>query len=219
MCAPLCAGLHEGAFFCRAARQRSRQISKGAFCHEHKDKAKHTSPCHPGHAAALAVLLVALIHFPLIPAAPFLEYDPADVPILIGTFLYGPWAGLGLAGVVCIVQGVTVSAGSGPIGILMHFLGTGACVLAAGLIYRRWHTHKGAVGALSASVLVRTAVMCGCNLVFTPLFLGSSMGEVVMLLVPAIIPFNLLYAALNGAVTLVLYKPLSRFLHGVQKRA
>ena len=172
-----------------------------------------------GMLAALAVLLVALIHFPLIPAAPFLEYDPADVPILIGTFLYGPWAGLGLAGVVCIVQGVTVSAGSGPIGILMHFLGTGACVLAAGLIYRRWHTHKGAVGALSASVLVRTAVMCGCNLVFTPLFLGSSMGEVVMLLVPAIIPFNLLYAALTGAVTLVLYKPLSRFLHGVQKRA
>ena len=120
-----------------------------------------------GMLAALAVLLVALIHFPLIPAAPFLEYDPADVPILIGTFLYGPWAGLGLA----------------------------------------------------ESVLVRTAVMCGCNLVFTPLFLGSSMGEVVMLLVPAIIPFNLLYAALNGAVTLVLYKPLSRFLHGVQKRA
>ena len=47
-----------------------------------------------GMLAALAVLLVALIHFPLIPAAPFLEYDPADVPILIGTFLYGPWAGL-----------------------------------------------------------------------------------------------------------------------------
>ena len=28
---------------------------------------------------ALAVLLVAFVHFPLIPAAPFLEYDPADV--------------------------------------------------------------------------------------------------------------------------------------------
>ena len=93
-----------------------------------------------GMLAALAVLLVAFVHFPLIPAASFLEYDPADVPILIGTFLYGPWAGLGLAGVVCIVQGLTVSAASGPIGILMHFLGTGACVLAAGLIYRRWHT-------------------------------------------------------------------------------
>ena len=177
-----------------------------------------------GMLAALAVLLVAFVHFPLIPAAPFLEYDPADVPILIGTFLYGPWAGLGLAGVVCI--GLTVSAASGPIGILMHFLGTGACVLAAGLIYRRWHTYKGAVGALGASVLVRTAVMCGCNLVFTPLFLGSSVGEVVAMLLPAIIPFNLakaainmLYAALNGAVTLLVYKPLSRFLHGMQGKA
>ena len=169
-----------------------------------------------GMLAALAVLLVAFVHFPLIPAAPFLEYDPADVPILIGTFLYGPWAGLGLAGVVCIVQGLTAS---GPIGILMHFLGTGACVLAAGLIYRRWHTYKGAVGALGASVLVRTAVMCGCNLVFTPLFLGSSVGEVVAMLLPAIIPFNLLYAALNGAVTLLVYKPLSRFLHGMQGKA
>ena len=117
------------------------------------------------------------------------------------------------------MQGLTVSAASGPIGILMHFLGTGACVLAAGLIYRRWHTYKGAVGALGASVLVRTAVMCGCNLVFTPLFLGSSVGEVVAMLLPAIIPFNLLYAALNGAVTLLVYKPLSRFLHGMQGKA
>ena len=46
--------------------------------------------------------------------------------------------------------------------------------------------------------------MCGFGyLVFTPLFLGSSVGEVVAMLLPAIIPFNLLYAALNGAVTLL----------------
>ena len=44
--------------------------------------------------AALAIVLVALIHFPLVPAAPFLEYDPADIPIFIGTFLFGPAAGL-----------------------------------------------------------------------------------------------------------------------------
>ena len=42
--------------------------------------------------AALAIVLVALIHFPLVPAAPFLEYDPADIPIFIGTFLFGPAA-------------------------------------------------------------------------------------------------------------------------------
>ena len=49
--------------------------------------------------AALAIVLVALIHFPLVPAAPFLEYDPADIPIFIGTFLFGPAAGLALSAV------------------------------------------------------------------------------------------------------------------------
>ncbi len=169
--------------------------------------------------AALAIVLVAFIHFPLLPAAPFLEYDPADVPILIGTFLYGPWAGLGLTAVVCIIQGVTVSAASGPIGIVMHLLASGSCAVVAGLIYRRSHTRKGAALALLAVVAVRTVVMCGCNLVFTPLFLGSSVGEVVAMLIPAIIPFNLLYAALNSAVTFVVYKPISRFLHHEQPAA
>ena len=69
--------------------------------------------------AALAIVLVALIHFPLVPAAPFLEYDPADIPIFIGTFLFGPAAGLALTAVVCVIQGVTVSAASGPIGIII----------------------------------------------------------------------------------------------------
>lgn len=43
---------------------------------------------------AISIVLVSVVHFPLIPAAPFLEYDPADIPILIGTFAYGPLAGL-----------------------------------------------------------------------------------------------------------------------------
>ena len=36
--------------------------------------------------AALSIVLVYVIHFPIFPAASFLEYDPADIPILIGTF-------------------------------------------------------------------------------------------------------------------------------------
>ena len=40
--------------------------------------------------AAISVVLVALIHFPIFPAVAFLEYDPADIPILIGTFAFGP---------------------------------------------------------------------------------------------------------------------------------
>ena len=36
-----------------------------------------------GVMAALSVVLAALFHFPLFPAASFLEYDPADIPILL----------------------------------------------------------------------------------------------------------------------------------------
>lgn len=99
--------------------------------------------------AALAIVLVALIHFPLVPAAPFLEYDPADIPIFIGTFLFGPAAGLALTAVVCVIQGVTVSAASGPIGIIMHFLATGTFVLLAGNLYRAHRTRKAALLGLA----------------------------------------------------------------------
>ena len=40
--------------------------------------------------AAVAVVSVYFIKFPLLPSAPFLEYDIADVPVLIGTMLFGP---------------------------------------------------------------------------------------------------------------------------------
>ena len=37
-------------------------------------------------AFAIAAVLITLVHFPLIPTAAFLRYDPADVAILIGAF-------------------------------------------------------------------------------------------------------------------------------------
>ena len=43
--------------------------------------------------AGLSIVLMYLVRIPA-PGAPFLEYDPADVPILIGTFLFGPVSGL-----------------------------------------------------------------------------------------------------------------------------
>ena len=46
-----------------------------------------------GAMVAISVALVYLIHFPIFPAVAFLEYDPADIPILIGTFVFGPSQG------------------------------------------------------------------------------------------------------------------------------
>lgn len=168
-----------------------------------------------GMLGAISIILVAVVHFPIIPAAPFLEYDPADVPILIGTFAFGPMAGFLLTIVVSIIQGMTVSAASGgPIGIVMHIFATGSCVLIAGNIYNRNKTRKSAAIALLIGALVMTTAMVLMNLILTPIFLGQSMETVIKMLVPAIIPFNLIKAGLNCALTFVLYKSISHLLKG-----
>ncbi|MBP3706667.1 MAG: ECF transporter S component, partial [Clostridia bacterium] len=68
-----------------------------------------------GMLVAISIVLVYFIHIPMFTA--FYEYDPADIPILIGTFAFGPWAGLMLTVVTSVVQGLTVSAASGVYGI------------------------------------------------------------------------------------------------------
>ena len=97
---------------------------------------------------ALSLVLMYLVRFPIFPSAAYLEYDMADVPILIGTFMYGPAAGLLLTGVVSLLQWLLVSPQSGWVGALMHFLATGGFVLVAGFLYRKFHTRKGAALSL-----------------------------------------------------------------------
>ncbi|MEM1485331.1 ECF transporter S component [Oscillospiraceae bacterium PP1C4] len=162
---------------------------------------------------ALSIVLVALIHFPLFPAAAFLEYDPADIPVFIGTFLFGPAAGLLLTLVVSVIQGTTVSAGSGIIGILMHFLATGAFAVLAGNIYKHRRTRVGAMVAIICGVLAMTTVMVLFNLILTPIFMGVPVEAVIGMLMPIIIPFNLAKAGINGAITYLVYKPIARMLH------
>ncbi len=163
---------------------------------------------------AISIVLVSVVHFPLIPAAAFLEYDPADIPILIGTFAYGPLAGLLMTIVVSIIQGVTVSAQSDPIGVVMHIFATGFCALVAGGIYSRNKSKKTAILALICGALVQTAAMVLMNMIFTPLFMGAPLETVLAMMVPAIIPFNLLKAGINCTVTFLLYKSISHLLKG-----
>ncbi len=163
---------------------------------------------------AISIVLVAAVHFPLIPAAAFLEYDPADIPILICGFAYGPMAGLLLTVVVSFIQGMTVSAQSGIIGIIMHIFATGICVLVAGTLYQRNKTKKRAVLALVCGAVAQTVMMVLMNMIFTPLFMGAPLEVVMSMMVPAIIPFNALKAGINCAITFFLYKSISHLIKG-----
>ena len=163
--------------------------------------------------SAISIVLAYIIHIPLIPGVPYLEYDPADVTILIGTFAYGPLAGFIITVVVSIIQGMTVSAIGGPIGILMHILATGGFALLAGVLYKRDKSKKGAMIALICGSIFMVILMVICNIIFTPLYTGLSQSEVINMLVPIIIPFNVLKAGINSVITFVVYKRVSKYLH------
>ena len=174
---------------------------------------------------ALSIVLVWLVHFPIFGPVAFLEYDPADIPILIGTFAYGPVAGLALTVVASLIQGFTVSAQSGVMGIAMHIFATSTLVLVAGILYKVRHTRGGAVLALVCGTLAMTAAMMAFNHFLTPYFITADVADtaavaanrayVDTLLVPFIAPFNLIKAGVNSTITFLVYKAVSKYIvHG-----
>ena len=161
---------------------------------------------------AVSIVLVALIHLPILPMVPFLEYDPADIPILVGTFAFGPVAGLILTIVTAVLQGVTVSAQSGAYGIIMHVIATSALVFVAGSIYTKEKTKKRAIIALVCGTLAMVAIMIPANLLITTKFMGLTV-DALMPFMPWIVLFNFIKAGVNSIVTFLIYKRISPFLH------
>lgn len=162
--------------------------------------------------AAISVVLVWLVHFPIFPAVAFLEYDPADIAVLICGFAFGPVAGICVTLVAALVQGITVSAASGIYGIIMHILATAAFVLTSSLIYRKKKTKKTAAISIAAGVVAMTLVMIPANLFITPFFMNCERALVIDLL-PFIAGFNAIKAGVNGIITFFVYKKISRLIH------
>ena len=163
-----------------------------------------------GLMVAMSIALVSTIHFPIFPQLPFLEYDPADIPIFICTYLFGPWWGLALTAVTCVVQGVTVSVNSGPYGILMHFIATGTHVLVSGLIFQWLKGKLRLPAALAAGAVAWTLVMIPANLIITPIFTGWT-REDVMKILPYILAFNLIKAGGNSIIAGLIFYPVQTF--------
>ena len=162
---------------------------------------------------AISCVLVVLIRIPF-PPAPFLEYDPADVPIYITTFAFGPGAGLLVTLIVSVIQAY-VLGGAGVYGFLMHMIATGLFVIVAGFMYRHKKTKKEAIMALAAGVVVTVIAMCVFNYFITPLYMGVPTDAVLAMIPTVIIPFNILKAGINALITFFVYKRISGFLHKV----
>lgn len=145
----------------------------------------------------------------------FLTFDVKDAVITVCAMLFGPVAGVVIALLVSLLEMITVS-GTGPWGFLMNFVGSAVFAAVGSTIYcyapKLKKTLSGAIVGLMSSVLAMTLCMLVMNLLVTPIYFGISVDSVKEMLLPLLLPFNLIKATLNAAIVLVLYKPLSTAL-------
>jgi riboflavin transporter FmnP len=159
--------------------------------------------------AYLAMFLAKLLFPPIIPLLPFLTYDPKDIFIVFGGFIYGPLAAVIMSVIISFIEMITIST-TGPIGLLMNIISTCAFAGTAAFIYKKKHSLMGAVIGLIAGWLAATAVMLLWNYFITPIYMGVPREAVAELLVPGFLPFNLLKYGLNAEFAMLFYKLLRR---------
>lgn len=154
---------------------------------------------------ALAYILAVVSN--LLPGIMFLKYDPKDVIIVIGGFIFGPMSAFFISLIVSLIEMVTVSE-TGIIGFFMNALSSCAFACTAAFIYKKRHNLKWAAIGLAVGCIVTTAAMILWNYLITPYYMGVDRSEVVAFLVPIILPFNIIKGVLNASITMIVYKPV-----------
>ena len=154
--------------------------------------------------SAVAYVLMVLIKIPVVL---FLSYEPKDVIIAIGGFLYGPLSAMAMSIVVALVEMVTVST-TGIYGAIMNALSSCTFACTAAYIYKKWRTLPGAAAGLAGGIVVTVPVMLLWNYLMVPIYMHAPRDVVVTMLVPTFLPFNLLKYGLSAAITMLLYKPI-----------
>lgn len=168
---------------------------------------------------------------PIFPS--FLKIDIGDLPALIGTFAFGPVAGVTIELLKNILHalfyGKTMFVGE-----LSNFLVGSVLVSVSGLVYSKNKTKVYALISLIAGTLAMSAAAAVLNYyVFLPLYetvlhfpinaiveLGAKINPKITdlnsFIVWAIVPFNVVKGIFISAITLVVYKSVSPVLHKEQ---
>ena len=184
-------------------------------------------------AAMLAGIAAVLMFFdfpvPFLPS--FYKIDFSELPVLIGTFMMGPAVGTVIEAIKILVKMLMKGSSTAGVGEIANFLIGCSFILPAGFIYRFKKTKKGAIIGLCAGTL--TCVIVGCLLnafVLLPLYAGmfggmenvikagtkanSAITDLGTLVILATAPLNLIKCVSLSVITMLVYKPLSRFIKG-----
>jgi riboflavin transporter FmnP len=185
---------------------------------------------------AVIAYLLMLIRFPLPFMPPFMDFDLAAVPELIGTFLLGPLEGVLIIVVKILIKTVTTGTSSAFTGEVINVLLSSALVLPAWFIYNRKRDKKHALIGMVVGVIVATAVACLANIyIIIPLYarlFGFDMDAVIAmthavnkyvnsvprLVLLGIVPFNIIKNGVAIFIVLVVYKRIVKVMERMIKR-
>ena len=158
---------------------------------------------------AVAAIATLFLEFPILPGVTFLKYDPSAIVALVAGFAFGPATG---AVVSILPYLVHLATQSGLYGAFMAIVATLSLVLPASLVYQRMTSFRGAIVGMVVGAVVCLACCIAANIVVTPLYMGAPTEAVIAMIVPTLLPFNVIKIAINCIVTALVYKPLSKAL-------
>ena len=165
---------------------------------------------------------------PLVPA--FLKLDLSDLPALIASYAYGPFAGVMVALIKNLLH--LPASTTGFAGELANFILCSCFVLPAGLIYRLVKGKKGAIIGAATGTVLMALISLPINYyitypVYTTFMPLEAILDMYRALNPAVtdlwsallmfnLPFNLVKGILSVGITFAIYKKISPFLQGVK---
>ena len=176
-------------------------------------------------SAISAVLMVFEIQLPFSPS--FVKFDFSDLPVMLGGFLIGPFAGGIIAFMKVLLHFLLNGTTSFFVGDLSNLLLTLSLVLPASFIYQQKKTKKTTIQGLLVSIICTSllAIIFNLFLIF-PLYLKVlnlkmvdliNMIHVVnplvkdgfTMIVFSLLPFNLFKYSIVSMITMLRYKKLS----------
>ncbi|MGN1145559.1 MAG: ECF transporter S component [Acetatifactor sp.] len=191
-----------------------------------------------GMFSAIAMIL-HLFDFPLPFAPDFYRLDFSELPILIGTFAFGPAAGVMMEFVKILLKLFVKGTTTAFVGDLANFAVGCSFILPASVIYAFRKNKKSAMIACVVGTLTLTVFGTAFNAVYLlPAFsklYGMSLesilakgamvnplvseGSIVSFVVACVAPLNLIKGTIASVVTLLIYKPLSPIIKSGQSSA
>ena len=167
--------------------------------------------------AAVSFVLM-FFAFPILPTVPFMRVDFSEIPILLGAFILGPLAGIGIAALRSILHLLSTGFSiPNMIGDLASFIAAIALVLPTYYIFKKKHTNGGLVVGIITGVITSTVVMALSNYSFIlPVYakfagfvLPGTMTEYILY---GVLPFNLIKGIIVNILFFVVYKSLVPWL-------